>query len=171
MAEIGPTDPRYGEVLQFLYREAELLDSGRQPEWLDLLTEDITYRMPVRVNVKRGSGSGISEDTEIFSDNLASLRVRVNKLSTEYAWAETPPSRTRHHVSNVRVKEAGRDGELDVASYILVYRNRADSPSADIFSGERQDVLRKIDGSWRLAKRTIILDQAVIGARHLAILL
>jgi len=171
VAEIAPTDPRYSEVLQFLYREAELLDTERQVEWLDLLAEDITYRMPVRLNIRRNGSSPYTEETDIFSDNLASLKVRVNKLDTEYAWAETPPSRTRHHVSNVRVKETSDPGELDVRSYILVYRNRTDNPAADIFSGERQDVLRKVNGDWRLAKRLIVLDQAVVGARHLAILL
>jgi 3-phenylpropionate/cinnamic acid dioxygenase small subunit len=171
VAEIPSTDPRYAEVLQFLYHEAELLDTDRQVEWLELLTDDITYRMPVRLNVRRNASAPYAQETDIFSDNLASLRVRVNKLDTEYAWAETPPSRTRHHVSNVRVSENGSPGELDVRSYILVYRNRTDNPAADIFSGERQDVLRKVDGGWRLARRLIVLDQAVVGARHLAILL
>ena len=104
MAEIAPTDPRYAEVLQFLYREAELLDTERQVEWLDLLAEDITYRMPVSLNIRRNGSSPYTEET-------------------------------------------------------------------DIFSGERQDVLRKVDGDWRLAKRLIVLDQAVVGTRHLAILL
>ncbi len=171
MAEITPADPRYAEVLQFLYHEAELLDTDQQVQWLDLLTEDITYRMPVRLNIRRNGSAPYTGETDIFSDNLASLRVRVNKLDTEYAWAETPPSRTRHHVSNVRVSESSNPAELEVRSYILVYRNRTDNPAADIFSGERQDVLRKVDGSWRLARRLIVLDQAVVGTRHLAILL
>ena len=171
MADVQLTDPRYGEVLSFLYREAELLDTGRQAEWLDLLAEDVSYRMPVRLNIRRNGSNPYTEETDIFSDNLASLRVRVNKLDTEYAWAETPPSRTRHHVSNVRVVETDNPDELDVRSYVLVYRNRTDSPAADLFSAERQDILRRVDGQLRLARRLIILDQAVVGARHLAILL
>jgi 3-phenylpropionate/cinnamic acid dioxygenase small subunit len=171
VADVQFTDPRYGEVLAFLYREAELLDTGRQVEWLDLLTEDVTYRMPVRLNVRRHGSSPYTEETDIFSDNLASLRVRVNKLDTEYAWAETPPSRTRHHISNVRIAETSNPDELDVRSYILLYRNRTDNPAADLFSAERQDILRRVDGQLRLARRLIVLDQAVVGARHLAILL
>ena len=171
MTDIPTTDPRYAEVIQFLYHEAELLDNARQVEWLDLLTEDVTYRMPVRINVRRNGSSPYAEETDIFSDNLASLRVRVNKLDTEYAWAESPPSRTRHHVSNVRVRETDSPHELEALSYILVYRNRADNPAADILSAERQDLLRKVDGSWRLARRLIVFDQAVVGVRHLAILL
>ena len=41
------------EVADFLMREAELLDERHFGEWLDLLTDDIHYNMPVRVT--RGS--------------------------------------------------------------------------------------------------------------------
>jgi hypothetical protein len=39
----------------------------------------------------------------------------------------------------------------------------------DLMSGQRQDRLRKLDGSWKLASRLIIVDQAVLGTRNLAI--
>ena len=42
------------EVEEFLYHEAELLDDRRFAEWLDLLTDDIRYWMPMRRNVKFG---------------------------------------------------------------------------------------------------------------------
>jgi 3-phenylpropionate/cinnamic acid dioxygenase small subunit len=93
----------------------------------------------------------------------------VQKLGTEYAWAETPPSRTRHLVSNVRVRTTETPGELAVFSYLLLYRNRGDQATADLFSAERQDVLRQVNGAWRLARRTILLDQAVVGARHISV--
>jgi ethylbenzene dioxygenase subunit beta len=38
------------EVEQFLYREARLLDERRFHEWLELLTEDVHYRMAGRRN-------------------------------------------------------------------------------------------------------------------------
>lgn len=168
---VGPADPRYAEVLEFLYYEAELLDGRRFAEWLELLAEDLRYRLPIRLNRVGGEGPDYSEDTEIFSDNLASLQLRVRRLGTGYAWAETPPSRTRHLVSNVRVRTTDNPQELDVHSYFLVYRSRASEPNADLFSGERHDLLRRTNAGWRLARRTILLDQAVVGARHLSIFL
>ncbi len=171
MSAIWPGDPRYAEVLDFLYHEAELLDSGRQKEWLDLLAEDVIYRAPLPLNVKGDAQPSYSEDSCIFSENIASLRIRVDKLTTEYAWAESPRSRIRHHVSNVRVSERSGSGELDVISNVLVFRSRAPRTTPDIFSGERRDVLRKLAGAWHLAERLILLDQAVMEVRHLAILL
>jgi len=164
---ISPGDPRYFEVLEFVYNEAELLDGRRFTEWLELLTEDVSYRMPQPVN--RGRTPGYSQVTEILSENLASLRVRVRKLGTEFAWADDPPSRTRHLVTNVRARETARPDELEVSSSVLLYRHRSPGASADLFCGERQDLLRKVGGAWRLARRSVLLDQNVVEARHLAI--
>jgi len=157
--------------LGFLYAEAELLDAGRFAEWLELLAEDLSYRLPIRLNRAKSDGTDASDTTEIYSDTLPSLKLRVQRLGTGFAWAETPPSRTRHLVSNVRVRAMDDPSEYEVRSYFLVYRNRLNDPKAEIFCGERRDVLRNTDVGWRLAKRAILLDQAVVGARHLSIFL
>ena len=39
------------EIEDFLWDEAELLDDFRYEEWLDLLTDDLVYWMPIRRNV------------------------------------------------------------------------------------------------------------------------
>ena len=172
MAEISnsifPGDPRYSEILQFLYHEAELLDERRFSEWLGLLEEDVNYRMPLPLNKMRTFD--YSQETDIFAENIQSLRVRVDKLTTDFAWADSPPSRTRHLVTNLRVNATDRPDVAEAYTCILVYRNRLSEPTPDLFSGERQDLLRKVNGSWRLARRTILLDQPVVGARHLSIL-
>ncbi len=166
---VSPGDPRYCEIQEFLIYEAELLDNGHFSEWLELMTEDIHYRMPVRLNLGRSMRADYTEKTEIFSENLASLRMRVKRLGTDFAWAESPPSRTRHLITNVRVHSTANPLELEVLSYFLVYRNRTNSSTADILSGERQDLMRKVEEKWRLAARTILLDQVVIGSRNLSI--
>jgi 3-phenylpropionate/cinnamic acid dioxygenase small subunit len=165
------TDTRYAEIVAFLYEEAAILDEGRYEDWLGLLADDVTYRMPARLNRRTRGPGDASETTEIFRDDLASLRVRVARLGTAFAWAESPPSRTRHLVSNVRVWRTLAEDELEAVSYFLVYRNRSTSPTADLFSGQRRDRLRRVNGGWRLAARLITLDQAVLGARHISILL
>jgi 3-phenylpropionate/cinnamic acid dioxygenase small subunit len=162
--------PEYADILDFLYREAELLDAWRFEEWLTLLTEDIVYRMPARLTTRNRNTPGFSDATAIFNDNLASLRVRVARFGTSFAWAEDPPSRTRHFVTNVRVNRSEHSNELDVRANLLLYRVRADQPVPDIFSGERHDILRPADGTLKLARRIIFLDQTLVNARHLSIL-
>jgi len=166
---IPQSDPIYSEVCEFLHREAELLDHGEFEEWLELMAEDVTYRLPIRLNRARKSKPESSQETEIFSENKASLVLRVKRLGTDFAWAETPPSRTRHLVTNVRARLTSTADEVEVDSYFLVYRNRSGYSHADLFSGERQDLLRRVDGRWLLARRLIQLDQAVIGSRNISI--
>ena len=156
------------EVAEFFYREAELLDSNSLAEWLELLTEDISYEMPVRITRERGQRD-ISSQTGHFSEDRRSLELRVKRLGTDFVWAENPPSRTRRFISNIRVENTSSADEVKACSYFLLYRSRGSSIQADLISGQRQDLLRKLDGKWKLASRLIIVDQSVLGTRNLAI--
>jgi ethylbenzene dioxygenase beta subunit len=153
---------------EFLYREAELLDDGRFREWLDLLTEDVRYRVPVRVTRERGE-SGVSAEMFHLDEDRDSLALRVDRLETGFAWAEDPPSRVRHFVTNVRPRPQG--DELAVRSNVLVYRARWDRGEHDLLSGERHDVLRPGPGGLRLAARTVVLDATTLPTLNLAIFL
>jgi 3-phenylpropionate/cinnamic acid dioxygenase small subunit len=154
---------------RFLYQEAELLDDNRVREWLELLTEDIRYEIPVRMTRERSATSVFSEQAFHMLDDYGTLRTRVERLDTEYAWAEDPPSRTRRLVTNVRVSEADRPREHAVRSNVLIYRGRYED-LGDLVVGERHDVLRQTDAGLRLAARTVLLDQTTL-ANNLAIFL
>src|SRR5690242_17431547 len=143
-APCTPGTPLYGEVVEFLYREADLLDTYRFSDWLDLFAEDIRYDMPVRTNQFRASGEGFQE-MAFFDETLVSLKTRVKRLETEFAWAETPPSRTRHFVSNILVSPGERAGELAVRLNFMVTRTRADQ-GYQFFTGRREDTLRRLPG-------------------------
>jgi biphenyl 2,3-dioxygenase subunit beta len=161
-------------VEDFLYFEAELLDDRKLREWLDLFTEDVRYWMPIRHNTygrPESIGDELSKPGEgyYFDDDKKSLRVRVERVYAKNAWAEIPPSRTRHLLTNIRIKSD--DGaELAVRSNFLVYRTRMETDQ-DMFVGERQDVLRRVDGGFKIARRTIILDQAVLAAKNISVFL
>lgn len=161
-------------VEDFLYMEAELLDDRKLREWLDLLTEDVRYWMPVRHNPLERPPD-VSEELSkpgeayYFDDDKESLKIRVERAYARNAWAEMPPSRTRHLITNVRIKSD--DGvEIAVHSNFLVYRTRMESDQ-DIFVGTRHDMLRRVDGGFKIARRTIILDQAVLAAKNISIFL
>ncbi|MEW6299846.1 MAG: 3-phenylpropionate/cinnamic acid dioxygenase subunit beta [Thermodesulfobacteriota bacterium] len=165
------SDSVYREICEFLYLEADLLDAGRFREWLALLTDDVRYRMPVRVTRERGADTEVIDSMTHFDEDRHTLEVRIRRLETGSAWAEDPPSRTRHFVSNVRVQPEQGSDEVKVQSNLLLYRNRGDAPHADLLSAVRQDVLRRVNGDWRLARRTIVLDQSTIATLNLAVLL
>jgi len=162
------------EIEEFLYFEAELLDDRKLREWFELLADDIRYWMPIRHNPFERSKDIRDElskpgDGFYFDDDKKSLKIRVERAYARNAWAEMPPSRTRHLITNIRIKK--HDGrEIEVYSNFLVYRTRMENDQ-DTFVGERQDVLRPVDGGFKIAKRTIILDQAVLMAKNISVFL
>ncbi len=151
------------EIRQVLYAEAELLDERRFDEWLQMMTDDMVYEAPVRLTRERGQEPDFSRGMRHFWDDRKTLQLRVDRLHTDFAWAEDPPSRTRRMISNVRIRTGGSETELEVRSYILLYKSRGADGTADLISAERKDLWRRVDGSWRLARRFILLDQSTLG--------
>src|SRR5262249_10069409 len=152
---------------QFLYREARLLDERRFHEWLALLTDDVRYWMAGRSNrypmvskaivildPDRYSEADLAKDDElaIFDETKETLGQRIARLETGMAWPEDPPSRTRHLLSNIEIEPGDTASEIQVFSNFLVYRNRAETEH-DFYIGARQDVLRRVDGAWKIARR------------------
>ncbi len=162
------------EVEDFLYREAELLDERRYDEWLDLFTEDAHYWMPMRRNVPHDEPerefTRAGDEVNWFDEGKDTLARRVRQIATGLHWAEEPPSRICHMVSNVQVLEATPPGpaasEVTVKCRFLVYRNRLETET-DVLVGKREDRLRRVDGRWRIARRKVILDQSVLLAKNL----
>jgi 3-phenylpropionate/cinnamic acid dioxygenase small subunit len=162
------------EIEEFLYREAELLDERRFDEWLDLFTEDARYWMPLRRNVKFGEhalreNTREQRDVAWFDEGKETLAKRVQQINTGIHWGEEPLSRVCHMVSNVQILASSPE-EVTVKSRFLVYRNRLQDET-DILAGKREDTLRAVDGGWKIARRTIILDQNVLLAKNLSFFL
>ncbi|MGH7341155.1 MAG: 3-phenylpropionate/cinnamic acid dioxygenase subunit beta [Candidatus Rokuibacteriota bacterium] len=176
------------EIEEFLFREAELLDERRYEEWLELFTEDARYWMPMRRNVpadeldREFTREGL--DVNWFDEGKDTLTRRVKQILTGVHWAEQPPSRICHMVSNVQILPAtpaegakvaegalpGKVAEVTVKCRFLLYRNRVETET-DILVGKREDRLRRVDGDWRIARRKIVLDQNVLLAKNLTFFL
>ena len=157
------------EVEEFLFAEADLLDSRRYREWLDMLTDDIHYWMPIRrttqakdVHLEFTKPGGMA----LFNDDKRVLTMRVERLLGGRAWAEDPPSRTRHLITNIRIVDV--DGEdVTVHCNFKLYRTRLNSEE-DSWIGRREDVIRRVDGQLKLARRHVFLEQTVILSQNMS---
>jgi phthalate 3,4-dioxygenase subunit beta len=163
-------DPAHLAAHQFLVEEAALLDAADYDGWLGLLAEDIRYLMPVRVTTARGAGFDTLPDMSHFDEDMYALRKRVQRLATEHAWTEDPPSRTRHFVTNVRTFADG-ETRWRVESALLLFRSRGDTREADLVSAGRSDVLRATGTGLRLTRRLITVDESVLRTQNLAVFL
>jgi 3-phenylpropionate/cinnamic acid dioxygenase small subunit len=162
------------EIEDFLYREADLLDERRYEEWLALVADDIRYWMPMRRNVKVGEEerefTRPDHDINWFDEGKDTLRRRVQQILTGIHWAEEPVSRISHMISNVQLLEIRPSpedpAEIQTRCRFLIYRNLVETET-DLLVGKREDLLRRSDAGWQIARRKIILDQNVLLAKNL----
>ena len=161
------------EVEEFFHAEADLLDEREYDEWLDLLTDDIVYWMPMRKNVSyrnRDRDTTAEDDIAWIHDDKETLIKRVKQIQTGVHWADEPISRISHLITNIRFAEPVSsldDGErVTTKCRFLVYRNRLESET-DLLIGRREDTLTRVDGKLKVARRKIILDQSTLQAKNL----
>jgi len=143
--------PTRQEIEDFLYTEAALLDEWRLQEWLALLTEDATYYVP-----STDAPDGDHKTTLfLVADDAVRIRSRVKQLLGKAAHAETPHSRTRRLITNVRI--GGMDGEhISVTANFVVYRLRLEQ--VDTYVGRYEYKLVWRDGQLKIRERKAILD-------------
>lgn len=160
------------EIEQFYYWEAKLLNDRRFDEWFELLAADIHYFMPIRttriLRDTRLEYSGTGEYAH-FDDDAQMMKGRMRKITSDVSWSENPASRTRHLVSNVMIADGTVEGEYEISSAFIVYRNRLER-QLDIFAGERRDTLRRTttEAGFEIVNRTILIDQSTILANNLS---
>lgn len=157
------------DIKDFLYREARALDERRFRDWLGYLADDIRYEVPVRVTREGLADWELSPTSRIFDDTKETLEVRVRRLETDFAWAEQPPSRTRHYITNVIVDPTDVEDEFLVSSNCFIYRSRGDDPNPSLYSLFRKDTVRKTASGFEVARRWAALDQSLINAHNMSI--
>lgn len=140
-------------IEDFLYREADLLDSWRLDEWLDLFTGEARYLVPA------GSlPNDASPESSLFyiADDIVLLRERVARLAKRSAHAEWPHSKTRHMITNVQFQPHSSGYGFLVSCAFLTHRYRAGDVSTFIGSS-RYHLLPK-DASYLIQEKRCQLD-------------
>jgi p-cumate 2,3-dioxygenase beta subunit len=102
------------EVEDFLYLEAELLDSWQLDTWLTLYTDDARYVVPCTDD----PDGDPTRDLVLIDDNRLRMQARVERLNSRKAHREYPHSNVRHLVTNVRLG-AVEGNELPVRASAL----------------------------------------------------
>lgn len=141
------------EAERFLIHEARLLDERRLDEWLALFTDDALYWLPI------GDGDPALEPSIVY-DTRARLEERVFRLNETRAYAQEPPSRTLHNVSNVDVEPG--DGGVLVRCHLTLFEVRTgDAAQAglgvpQVLAGHCEYRLHRAT-TWQIARKTVWL--------------
>lgn len=148
-------------VDDFYAREVLLLQNGRYDEWSTLFAPTARYVLPTRTVGRRLDEMVLSDATAYFDDDHESLQLRVQRMSSERALTEVPPSVTRYFI---QVLTVDRDavGVVHATSNEAVFVHRGERP-VQIFTGSRYDVLEAEEEDLRIVRRSVALDQRIVG--------
>jgi 3-phenylpropionate/cinnamic acid dioxygenase small subunit len=131
----------------FVLQEARLLDERRFAEWLALFAADGIYWVPTRPEQRTPH-----EALSLFYETRALLELRIARLERPDLHAQTPPSRTVHHVSALEVFKPD-----EVRSSLVVAEYRAGETRW--FAARVTHRLRHEPGGLRIVlKRVDLID-------------
>ncbi|MBW2419702.1 MAG: hypothetical protein JRH19_14250 [Deltaproteobacteria bacterium] len=177
----GVDRDRVFEIEQFYYAEARLLDDRLFKQWLTLLTPDVRYTIPTRHTAlpdpeARGEEGMYDPERELSQnleapyrdENILTLSVRADRSYKVNSWSDNPAPRTRRFVSNVFAEPAEAPNDYRVLNNFLLSYSRHGKDNF-IYTGQRRDLLRRVEGDLRIAGREVILDWNVIVAPSLGL--
>ena len=147
-------------VAQFLYDEAALLDEWRLDEWLALFhPEAARYLIP--------SPEDLSDDPattlHLVNDSMTTLAGRICRLKSKHAHAESPRSRTRRQIANVRVWR----GPGDLLSRSVFDVTRVRGGAVDRYVGTYEHQLLpggNEDTPWLIGRRRVLIEHSIEAA-------
>lgn len=140
------------DIEDFLFQEAELLDSWQLERWRELFMAECQYIVPNLALPGDAPAEGI---LHLIVDDGHHLTERVKRLGKKTAHAEFPRSRGRRLVSNVRITERS-DTELRASANFLMYRTS--QQTTDTYFGQHQYVFVEHEGRLRIREKRTILD-------------
>jgi benzoate/toluate 1,2-dioxygenase beta subunit len=141
------------EVEQFLYRQAELLDTRQWQSWIGLFAADGIYWMPPDASYKTWDGQ-----PAIFAEDKNLMHVRMGRVLHPDAWSQRPLWGTNHVVSNVTIRKESKKGDIEVTSRFHMLEMRRD----DIrhFAGLYTHQLKKIKGGFAIKLQRVDMTNA-----------
>jgi 3-phenylpropionate/trans-cinnamate dioxygenase beta subunit len=160
---VQAADDVYLALQRELFHEARLLSAADYDGWVSMLADNIKYSMdmPQRRFIEEKSNDRAPKKTPIFDDNMAAIKMRIERFKTGFVWAENPVNSIRHIISNVEVFETKSEDEFTVYSIIEVHRSRLDAERKRLTAG-RKDLWQVSETGYKLVKRTATLDDGVV---------
>jgi p-cumate 2,3-dioxygenase beta subunit len=154
-------------VEDFVYLEAALIDDRRFEQWRQLFTDDGRY-MIVTPDIPNAETASPDNTLFLVADDQSRLALRIKRLEDGNAHAESPPSKTRHCMSNVRFVESA-DGEVTVRANFVTYRSRLDETTC--FPGHALYRLRRTADGLRIREKRCMIDTDTLAQQRTVALL
>ena len=140
------------EVEQFLYRQAELLDTKQWQAWIDLFTDDGVYWMPADPAHKHWDGV-----PSIFAEDKNLMNVRMKRVLHPDAWSQRPLWGTNHVVANVILEKISPEEIVARSRFHMMELRRDDVRH---FAGAYRHHLKKTADGYRIKLQRVDMTNA-----------
>ncbi|MCG6876674.1 MAG: aromatic-ring-hydroxylating dioxygenase subunit beta [Betaproteobacteria bacterium] len=140
-------------VEQFLYRQAEYLDTKRWQNYIDLFSGDGIYWMPPDPSHTTWEGM-----PAIFAEDQNLMTVRMNRVLHPDAWSQRPLWGTNHVVGNVTIESEKPNGDVVVRSRFHMMELRRDDVRH--FAGSYVHHLKRTKDGYRIKLQRVDMTNA-----------
>jgi 3-phenylpropionate/cinnamic acid dioxygenase small subunit len=139
-------------VEAFVYHEARLIDEMDYAAWFALWERDGIYHVPIGTDAAHAQRRQVS----IINDDYLRLEQRVDRLKTGSVLAMAgQKGAMRRIVSNVEILEETAGGEVEIGSNFIL--GIARTAEQQLWIGRTLHRLRSVAGSFRIARKTVLL--------------
>ena len=103
-------------LIEFVYREARLIDEKCFDDWYDLFAEDGRYWMPLM----RGQAPGAAH-TSLFDEDKLLLKLRIDRLRNPQSYSQAYPSWCQHILQTPSIESRDLQSKLVVLRTPFLY--------------------------------------------------
>jgi 3-phenylpropionate/cinnamic acid dioxygenase small subunit len=139
-------------VEQFLFYQAELLDTKNWQAYIDLFAAEGVYWMPARPEQTEWMDS-----PSIFAEDRELMSVRMGRITHPNAWSQAPLWATNHLIANVVIEDLA-DASVRVRSRFQVQELRRDA--VRILAGVYRHTLLRHGEDFRIELQRVDLMNA-----------
>jgi 3-phenylpropionate/cinnamic acid dioxygenase small subunit len=159
-AMTAPTDQ---ELINFVIREARLIDQQRFEEWLDLFAEDGIYWMPL----EWGQTDTRLTASLMHEDKLL-LTVRVERLKGNRTFSQKPKSRC-HHVLQMPQVDRRDEAANEYVTWTPMHYVETRYDDQQLYAAWATHTLKVIDGKLKIKLKRVDLvnSEAAFGSIQL----
>ena len=139
------------ELIDFVVREARLLDARQFEEWNKLFTDDAIYWVPLVPDQEEGFG----HTSHMYEDKLL-RELRITRLKSPRAFSQQPASRCHHLLQNPTVETFDPEGNRYVVRTEFHY-TECQGDTLNFFVGHALHHLTRQDGALRMTLKRVNL--------------
>lgn len=148
---MNATDLTRQDLIDFVVREARLLDAKRYDEWNALFTDDAFYWVPLVPDQE----DGINHSSHLYEDKLL-RELRIERLKSPRAFSQQPPSRCHHLLQAPTVEHCDPAANRYVLRTEFHY-TEAQGDEMQFYVGSAHHHLTLADGGLRMTLKRVDL--------------